>query len=693
MSILVVAEPDPGSQERCVESLLAQTYPSNRIEIVILSDGENAASSADSACIRHHRAAPTDDPESVVLKAIHGTRSELIVFIGASCVADPTWLSELVGTMQEYNPAIAGGRVLAATEVNQPPHNFPRELLSHFSSLVDYGSGISWGVPPRLLLSPRNLAFWRESFDAIESKLTERHDPAECLDDAVRRIAFRIQCTAPGVPCCGTATVYCATSALPPDVASDPVRACIKAGRMNAWSKTPENDPVVLLREILANRYRTARARGRGQTALAARSACFAGYARGQLACIHSAGPTAQAYIQPALAGLRRRLNGALDWKAWWPGIVLRVLNVLCASPLRRPAQNTPVCRVLTVTPTYFGPGSIIGGGERAASDLAKAIGRQVETTLLSFGSEKTVTQADGIRSCTLKTSFLIDGRILNPWTLSVIPEIRRADVVHCHQPRTMIVNLCILLGRLFGKKVFVTDHGAHERNLFYDLDLQRHVTRFLVVAEYTAHAFGFPLEKTTAIYNGIEPSILTPAPEKKKRKVLFVGRITPGKGIHYLVEAVDPETETVIIGKPDPEEYYQELLKLSEGKNVKFILGTDSYEELREHYQSAAVTVLSSFNNDLFPMVILESFACGTPAICSNAGGTPELVKHGVNGFLTPIRSPRAVRERINYLLDHPDVAISMGAAGRELIVNKLTWDAVALQCIDAYSRHDAPA
>ena len=55
-----------------------------------------------------------------------------------------------------------------------------------------------------------------------------------------------------------------------------------------------------------------------------------------------------------------------------------------------------------------------------------------------------------------------------------------------------------------------------------------------------------------------------------------------------------------------------------------------------------------------------------GKPVVATNGGGTPEIVKNNENGFLVPPKSPEKLAERIQYLLDHPDLALKMGKAGQ---------------------------
>jgi glycosyltransferase involved in cell wall biosynthesis len=176
---------------------------------------------------------------------------------------------------------------------------------------------------------------------------------------------------------------------------------------------------------------------------------------------------------------------------------------------------------------------------------------------------------------------------------------------------------------------------------------------------------------------------------------VLFVGRLLPHKGIDDLIRAVEAGWELVIMGRPYQPEYFALLQGLAADKNVRFVTDA-SDEDLVRAYQEAAVTVLPSVYRDtygvhheipeLLGLVLLESMACGTPAICTDVGGMPEFVEEGVTGFVVPPNSPGALRERIAFLVENPQEAARMGQRGRETVARRFTWRAVAERCLQAY-------
>jgi len=155
---------------------------------------------------------------------------------------------------------------------------------------------------------------------------------------------------------------------------------------------------------------------------------------------------------------------------------------------------------------------------------------------------------------------------------------------------------------------------------------------------------------------------------------ILFVGIVTPLKGIHYLINAFSfiaeefRQSRLIIIGKEEnvgyADDLRQQIGKLGLENRVRFI-GHQSQAELAFRMSEAAVLVLPSKSEGL-PRVIIEAMATGTPVIASRVGGIPELIKDGVNGFLIPPGDEQALAEKLRWVLSNPDKARAMGHAGR---------------------------
>ncbi len=360
--------------------------------------------------------------------------------------------------------------------------------------------------------------------------------------------------------------------------------------------------------------------------------------------------------------------------------------------------------KILLVTPTYFDAASIVGGGERYVYELGRALARRADVTLLTFGNSTLAEREEGLRIERLKRGVLFRWHPLyaDPFSARFMRLVRGADVVHAFQMHTFSTDAAIVLGRLFGRKTFVTDlGGGHRGALSRYLPLLRQTDGFLLISEFSRRQWTLAQEPHPArldvIYGGVDTGRFIPGTAPRSGRALFVGRLMPHKGIDYLIDAIRPPLELDVIGRPYHQEYFELLKNKAEGKAVRFRADIED-AALVQAYQQALVTVLPSVHTtslgahatspELLGLVVLESLACGTPAIVSNVTSLPEIVEDGVTGFVVPPNDPAALADRIGYLRSNPALAQAMGKRGRERVLAQFTWDAVADRCLSAYSR-----
>jgi len=224
---------------------------------------------------------------------------------------------------------------------------------------------------------------------------------------------------------------------------------------------------------------------------------------------------------------------------------------------------------------------------------------------------------------------------------------------------------------------------------------------------------FNVKEDRVRIIHNGIDPEeyrkIETTQALKKYGVdpaipyVLFVGRITRQKGIVHLVNAIkymDPNYQVVLCaGAPDTKEIALEMKQAVEAarKSRNGVVWLDEMVNkatVYELYSHAAVFCCPSIYEP-FGIINLEAMACETPVVASAVGGIREVVVHGETGYLVPLEqmreSPfepvnpdqfsRDLATRINQLMADPDKRKRFGRAGRELVIKKFSWAAIAVQ------------
>ncbi len=368
--------------------------------------------------------------------------------------------------------------------------------------------------------------------------------------------------------------------------------------------------------------------------------------------------------------------------------------------------------KVLHVSPVAFPAGAggptdpaaqdgIVGGGERYALELARAMAPLTETRLVTFGRPRR-EYLGALEVRVLRPWRYVGRKRLGPVSPRLVLEIAQSDVVHCHQVHTFLADQCVLLGRLLRKPVYLTDHAGGDRHFNRRLGTLEHAAGLLLVSRHNARSFERYRHKIEIIHGGVDPARFAPRNLPRRRAALYTGRIIPYKGVHHLIEGVRPETEVRIAGPFYHAEYERLVRERARGRAVHF-LGPVLGDALVEEYCRAGVAVLPSVEVDLYGkrypkseilgLVLLEAMACETPVVCSAIGGMPELVIDGETGLLVPPGDSAALGAAVERLLDDVPLARRLGEAGRERVLERFTWRHVAERCLAAYQHRPAEA
>ena len=235
-----------------------------------------------------------------------------------------------------------------------------------------------------------------------------------------------------------------------------------------------------------------------------------------------------------------------------------------------------------------------------------------------------------------------VDRRGLAAMTSSVIATVmasfRRFDLVHFHTEGPCV--LC-WLPRLLGKKVVVTVHGLdHMRQkwgMFASAYIMqgekaavRHANSIIVLSKGVQTYF---LEKygrdTVLIPNGIDPAEIQPACEITKQfglvsreYILFLGRLVPEKGIHYLIKAyqkLSTDKKLVIVGgTSDTDDYVRQLYVMAGDTSSIIFTGFQEGIVVEELYSNAYLYVLPS-DLEGMPLTLLEAMNYGCCCVTSD--------------------------------------------------------------------------
>ncbi|MBI5788219.1 MAG: glycosyltransferase family 4 protein [Candidatus Schekmanbacteria bacterium] len=186
-------------------------------------------------------------------------------------------------------------------------------------------------------------------------------------------------------------------------------------------------------------------------------------------------------------------------------------------------------------------------------------------------------------------------------------------------------------------------------------------------------------------VHNGIDLQEFRPRPNDFLRRkfnisaqVKLVGTISSleeRKGVEYLLRAVPlikkhcTDFRLMVIGEDRSrrQNYLHKMQQIIEEEGIgPDVILTGALENIPAVMNSLDIFVLPSLWEGL-ARTLLEALACGKPIVATKAGGNPEQVENGVNGFLTPLKDPTGLAEAIISLLVNDEQRLKFGKAARK--------------------------
>ncbi|OIU69784.1 glycosyltransferase family 4 protein [Rossellomorea aquimaris] len=274
---------------------------------------------------------------------------------------------------------------------------------------------------------------------------------------------------------------------------------------------------------------------------------------------------------------------------------------------------------------------------------------------------------------------------ILNIWRLYRCINHQEIDVIHANSLRMVLY--AVLLRKLAGKpkiKIVYTKHNITALEKFPGLfsSLMNHcVTGIITVSEYEKRVllqYGVKEEKITTVYNGVDldkfPFMGKPQPDVFNVGIL--ARLSPEKNHGLFLEIAaslkeEKDLQFYIAGDgPERESIQENIQKLGISDRVT-LLG--EVKDPQEFLQSMDLLLLTS-EREVFPMVILEAMATGTPVVTINRGGISEAVADGETGMMVDNHCPETFCEKILTLKSDGDLRKAIIDAARQRVVRNFT-------------------
>ncbi len=189
---------------------------------------------------------------------------------------------------------------------------------------------------------------------------------------------------------------------------------------------------------------------------------------------------------------------------------------------------------------------------------------------------------------------------------------------------------------------------------------------------------------------NGIKyndrKSYVREANSSKSFNFLFLSNMMEEKGVYVLLEACKYLKERgcdftcTFIGRWSDvtETNFMDKLEEYAIDDCVFALGAKYGEEKNEYFHNSDCFVFPTFyHSECFPLVLLEAMSFALPCISTNEGAILDIVDDGKTGSISSVTDAKSLAEKMLFLISHRDIALQMGASGREKFVRNYTYDA----------------
>lgn len=291
--------------------------------------------------------------------------------------------------------------------------------------------------------------------------------------------------------------------------------------------------------------------------------------------------------------------------------------------------------RIAQVAPLYESvPPKLYGGTERVVSFLTEElVAKEHDVTLFASGDSETKARLIPVCNRSLRLNpDCVDQLVHHIAMLQmVLDESDRFDIIHFH-----IDYLHFPLSRLIRLPHVTTLHGR--------LDIPDLKPFYKIFQDMPVVSISLGQRKPLPdvnwignVYHGLPQTLLKPAFQEGKY-LAFLGRISKEKGVDRAIEIAIrcgiPIKIAAKIDKNDQEYFDHHIRKMLDHPLIEFI-GEISESEKQDFLANALALLFPIDWLEPFGLVMIESLACGTPVVAYNLGSVPEIIDHGLSGFI----------------------------------------------------------
>jgi len=207
------------------------------------------------------------------------------------------------------------------------------------------------------------------------------------------------------------------------------------------------------------------------------------------------------------------------------------------------------------------------------------------------------------------------------------------------------------------------------------------------LISDYQIPSFKFLL-----IPNGVNSDTFHPVSHdfQDKKTILYVGRLYKGKGLEYLIDAVErlvPDHPSVCLWVAGQGVYIKKIKAFIQDRLIRqhiIFLGWKDSDALNQLYNKATVYVMPSIVEG-FGMTLLEAMACGCPVIATDSGGAVDIIRHNDNGLLVSYGNTAQMAASIGSLITNETRKQRLIQNGLATIQN-FKWDVIANKLYGVY-------
>jgi len=391
--------------------------------------------------------------------------------------------------------------------------------------------------------------------------------------------------------------------------------------------------------------------------------------------------------------------------------------------------------RIVEVSTNLIPSPPLKGGAiERFVFNISKSlVALGLEVHLISVNKKRGINKIDGIIRHTYPREISIFDEIIDKSMYKFNPHAKKLntkttlyiynimsfiketygsiDVIHNHSLTTAVSPILFQKTRSKNTLLIMHHHNVSQPNMINKVILKQYDLH-LAVSKYVKNEimkrFKIPAEKVLVVYNAINVNKYKCSDTKQSKLrdlfgidgdgvvLLYVGRITPEKGLHHLIEAFkivrrklsSTKVKLFIVGPVGQFHsssmrdvaYFQFIEKLvySYGlyNDIKY-LGHYDENSILDAYTAADVVIVPSICQEAFGLVIIEALASCKPVVAYPVGGVPEILEPLNYGFLAKSVSPIELAEAIIKIISNYD-NVNLGYL-REYVEKRFSIESVA--------------